>query len=155
MLSYRFFIFIFTLPFANIFCPLRLFLYSLFLFFFLSSFPFPPYFPLSFSFSQLASFPQCVLPFPKSAAPVLPHFLLPCYIQMKMSITVGWCHGEVPWLWWQVQRTPGRLWLMDVHVKRLTVVNGSKFVLYVGRKRTCRRWQLVGVNWCTWGDDQI
>ena len=37
-----------------------------------------PYFPLFFFFSQFASFPQFGLPFPKSAAPVLPHFLLPC-----------------------------------------------------------------------------
>ena len=34
-----------------------------------------PHFPLFFS--QFASFPQFGLPFPKSAAPVLPHFLLP------------------------------------------------------------------------------
>ena len=35
---------------------------------------------LIFSFSQFASFPQFGLPFPKSAAPVLPHFLLPWLI---------------------------------------------------------------------------
>ena len=41
-----------------------------------SSFQFCPFFSYFFS-SQFASFPQFDLPFPKSAAPVLPHFLLP------------------------------------------------------------------------------
>ena len=36
------------------------------------------YFPLFSPFSQFVSFPQFSLPFPKSAAPVLPYFLLPC-----------------------------------------------------------------------------
>ena len=61
----------------------------------LSFFPLPLLFPFLFSplfthfpflslasslflFFQFASFPQFGLPFPKSAAPVLPHFLLPC-----------------------------------------------------------------------------
>ena len=48
-------------------------------FFLISHLPFFffPYFSLFFFFSQFASFPQFGLPFPKSAAPVLPHFLLP------------------------------------------------------------------------------
>ena len=57
----------------------------LFPFLFFVSFPFCPLFPFFFSFffllfSKFASFPQFGLPFPKSAAPVLPHFLLPCPI---------------------------------------------------------------------------
>ena len=37
-----------------------------------------------FSCSQVASFPQYGLPFPKSAAPVLPHFLLPWHRMIYM-----------------------------------------------------------------------
>ena len=50
-----------------------------FVFFFLSLFS------SFFFFSQIASFPQFCLPFPKSAAPVLPHFLLPCCVFLSMS----------------------------------------------------------------------
>ena len=41
-----------------------------------------PIFLFFFFFSQFALFPQFGLPFPKSAAPVLPHFLLPCFRPM-------------------------------------------------------------------------
>ena len=46
-------------------------------------FTFFPHFPLSFSL--LAPFPQFGLPFPKSVAPMLPDFLLPCtsYVFLK------------------------------------------------------------------------
>ena len=52
-----------------------------FSFLFFPHFPFVPFSFLISSFfplSQFASFPQFGLPLPKSAAPVLPHFLLPC-----------------------------------------------------------------------------
>ena len=90
--GFRFFIM--TLQFLNIFFllvyvffalllfpfpPFSLFLFFFFLSFFLIS-PFFSYFPL-FSFFLFASFPQFGLPFPKSAAPVLPHFLLPWVTQ--------------------------------------------------------------------------
>ena len=63
----------------------------LFPFLFFPHFPFVPfvfYFPFFPCFSQFASFPQFGLPFPKSAAPVLPHFLLP-WIHMSMFYN---CH---------------------------------------------------------------
>ena len=66
----------------------------LFISFYLSSFFlishllfFFPYFPLFFFFSQFASFPQFGLPFPKSAAPVLPHFLLPEIVNNERNST--------------------------------------------------------------------
>ena len=72
---------------------------SLFLFFFLSSFfliSLCPVFLLLFSFflpfSQFLSFPQFSLPFPKSAAPVLPHFLLPwhsCHVYVCIVIILS------------------------------------------------------------------
>ena len=81
----QFCMFIVTLWLFRISSPRRLylsfFLPLLFPFLFFSSFLFCPLFSvlifLFFSFSQFASFPQFSLPFPKSAAPVLPHFLLP------------------------------------------------------------------------------
>ena len=85
-IAFRFRIFKVTLWFLRIFCFHRLsFSFPLPLHF-LSSCLFPfvhfffPYIPL-FYFSQFAPFPQFCLPFPKSAAPVLPHFLLPWVIQ--------------------------------------------------------------------------
>ena len=69
---------------------------SSFLFFPSSSFSFPLFFLISLSyflffslFSQFSSFPQFGLPFPKSVAPVLPHFLLPCNLQY-MAIAMYW-----------------------------------------------------------------
>ena len=61
-----------------------------------SSFSFPLFFLISlfsrfsfltffFSFSHFVSFPQISLPFPKSAAPVLPHFLLPWKIPILVD----------------------------------------------------------------------
>ena len=95
------YIFIMTLQFLNIFYSLSSILsssssssyfplFSLFLFFFLPFFfSFPSSFP-HFFFSQFASFPQFGLPFPKSAAPVLPHFLLPWTLQLHASISTCW-----------------------------------------------------------------
>ena len=40
----------------------------------------------SFFSSQFALFPQFGLPFPKSAAPVLPHFLLPCPLHVYLRV---------------------------------------------------------------------
>ena len=64
-----------------------------------------------FSFFQFASFPQFGLPFPESAAPVLPHSLLPCrdlksalsiwYIKSLSKInliTLFWAHCNL-WAW--------------------------------------------------------
>ena len=55
-----------------------------------------------FFFSQFASFPQFGLPFPESAAPVLPHFLLPCTLPwgrgseaVKVRGRGGGCHFPI------------------------------------------------------------
>ena len=66
---------------------------SSFSFLFFPHFPFVHFFffPifLFFLFSQFASFPQSGLPFPKSAAPVLPHFLLPwCCVSTSTIFSV-------------------------------------------------------------------
>ena len=65
------FFFFFSFPLSSFpffLSSFRLFAFSFFIFLFLFSFP------------PLASFPQVGLPFPKSAAPVLPHFLLPWFV---------------------------------------------------------------------------
>ena len=69
--------------------PLPLLFPFLFFLIFLLSLFFFSYFPF-FPFSQFVSFPQFSLPFPKSAAPVLPHFLLPCMeLKNRIEIVVG------------------------------------------------------------------
>ena len=86
-------IYIVTPQVLRIFCPRHLSvsfplpLLFPFIFFFLISHLsfFLSLFSSLFFFFQFTSFPQFGLPFPQSAAPVLPHFLLPCMIDSTVK----------------------------------------------------------------------
>ena len=101
--------------------------FSFFLFFFLFFlFLFFSFFP----FSQFVSFPQFSLPFPKSAAPVLPHFLLPCLNNIKITMDSWECVLSSSSPMWLCTLSWGSLW------KKIIYIRGWHFLQKGGPKFT-------------------